>query len=57
MLIKQYDLRRELNLLRFGKDYIENVAKTTEETGKYDDKYIVVWKSDDGFISYSLKAD
>lgn len=55
MIIKQYDLRRELNLLHFDKEYIENVVKTVEQTGEYEDKYIIIWKSYNEFVSYDLK--
>ena len=55
MTIKQYDLRRELDLLRFDKEYIKNVTRAVEETGGYEDKYITIKKSDNGFVLYDLK--
>lgn len=61
MIIKKYDLRRTMDLMRFGKEYITNVEKIVDETGKYDDKYIHVenynksWNKGGEYLSYELK--
>lgn len=56
MIIYKRDLHRELDNLRFAKNYIEAVKEEIGSKGRYEDKYISI-KVQDEFIIYSLKGE
>lgn len=55
MIIRTCDIRREMYLLRFDEEYIENVFRIIKESGEYEDKYISIHKLDNGCLLYHLK--